>query len=389
MKSYSNKTKLIASAVILIVFFIAGYFLYPREAATPEYIFDKSYNISLKDVDAAGKPLPFKHNKKTDKLFNLDREPGNGDTAKKNGKDITGIDLKKLFSEGLINSHTTLKYFKHLESLFGKSSTLADHFAKVRAYLFSHFPASDARILFDTYQKYLQCEMDLITNGEYKNLSMSVKSPEDAIAVLRRIQEFRRERLGTELADKLFGADVKAKEYALRRAAIVNNSALYGDEKEKMIKKLDQDMWGKEANAVEQHQNPYNRYQEKLKLYKKDLADAATAEERKEKIESFRKEFLPPDVVKKFDEIDRQLVQEKNNEKNYRAEEKTLASDDKLTEKEKKAKTTKLQNKFFGPQAVEFRRREAIRTGRKDFIKSVEAKVEAKKEAAQNAANSE
>jgi len=359
MKSYSNKAKIIVLSLIAVLFFVAGYLLYPKQKQVPDYIFDKSYDISIEDVNAARKPLPFRHTKKPDPFFNLENGPNNGKNKKQ--QELSGIDLKQLFSEGVINSHTTLKYFKHLESLFGKSTNLADHLEKVRAYLFSHFSSSDAQKLFDTYKKYIECEIDLINSGEYKNLTMNVKSPEDAIAVLRRIQEFRRERLGRELADTLFGAEVKAQEYAFRRASIVLNNDLYGAEKEELIKKLNQDMWGDEANQVEQHPNPYNRYQEKLKIYKKDLAEAASEEERKEKIEAFRKEFFPPEVVKKFDEIDQQMAREEENEKNYRAEERALMSDKTLSPEEKEKKKAELQKKIFGQHGDEFRREAPIR----------------------------
>ena len=54
---------------------------------------------------------------------------------------------------------------------------------------------------------------------EFRSFGL-VRTPEDAIEILKQMQAFRRERLGVELADQLFGPDVKAREYAFRSTAL-------------------------------------------------------------------------------------------------------------------------------------------------------------------------
>lgn len=361
--SKKNKVIIIALGAVVVVLGVIGYILYPKDSKQPEYIFDKTHHITLADVEVALTPLP---------IANY-----GGDNAKSEGTqmdtstDDQNINPQELFSDGkLINSRNTLKYFKYLEYLFKTSPDIADHFEKVRAYLFAHFSPADAKLLFDTYQNYLNCEINLTT--EFKNLS-AMTSPEEAIALLERIQASRRAQLGTDLADTIFGADVKTKEYALRRAEIVNNKELDGREKEMMIQQLNQDMWGDDAQAVEKRPEPYNRYSEKLDIYQKDL-DSLDPADRQAKVQEFREEFFPPEVVKKMNDIDDQAAAEKETEQQYHEEERAITANPELADKEKAQQITDLQNKTFGDQADEFRRREAIEKGREEFIKEVEAK---------------
>jgi len=234
-------------------------------------------------------------------------------------------------------------------------------------FLFSNFSEKEARTLFDTYKQHLQCKMDLM--AEFKNFT-SAQTPEEAIATLKRIQSFRRQRLGKELADKLYGAQVKAKEYAIRRSAIINDETLYGAEKEKRLDRLNEDMWGDEAAEMEQQRtSAYNRYQEKLKMYKKDLAEMESEAKKQEKINSFRKQFFKPETVERLNAIDRRMAEKETREQNYREKAKQIRDNTELDKTQKKEKIRELQQKTFGENAEAFRRREDIRQSRKEFIR--------------------
>ena len=370
----TKNKKIIAIIGIFVLLFILGYWLFPKENGQTEYIFDKSYNISLEDVKKSRKSLPKNslpdHKTSENTSFEFGSASDNIDQKE------SGLDLKKIFAQGLINSYTTLKYFKHLEHLFRKSSSLGkdfdhvtdenfdqlleEYFDQVKKYLFSQFSEPEAQKLFDTYKDYLKCEIALSKSKEIRNLT-NVRSTEEAIEALKQIQEFRRDRLGVELADKLFGADVKAKEYAFRRADIVGDDALYGPEKEDQLKKLNQDMWGEDADAVEDHPNNYNRYKEKLKIYQKDFDEMPSEQARKEKDKEFRNEFFTPEVVKRLDDVDQQIAAEKQNELDYREKEKQILEDKKLSEEKRSAQIQTLQNKMFGDEADAFKRRETMR----------------------------
>lgn len=365
-----DKKKFIALSGLLLLLILIGLWLYPREKENEyrvetAYIFDKSHNISLGDVKNARKALPRIGDHQSGENIS-----GAADKTK-SSEASTGIDIRKIFAEGLINSYTTMKFFKHLETTFKDSANLGEHLDQVRQYLFSQFSESEAQQLFETYQKYIECEIALA--DEFRSFGL-VKTPEDAVAILKRIQDFRRQRMGEELADQLFGADVKAQEYAFRRAAIVGDKNLYGPEKQALLNKLNSDMWGAEADAVENHPNEYTRYQEKLKIFDRDLADLPSEEERQKKIVDFRKEFFTPEVVQRLDDIDRQIAREANQESQYREQERALAENTSLTEEQKTERILKLQDEMFGDEAEAFRRSETMRIEREKMMKEYEGK---------------
>ncbi len=354
----NTKKQLGRIIVFILLAFLIGYWLYPRQEPN-EYIFDKSYPIRLEDVQKSKTPLSFEQ-----ESTGVDATPSDSKTEQTSPhqKKLSSDDLKKLFSEGVINSHTTLKYFKHLEYMFKESQNLNEHLNLVKTHLFSEFSDKEAQLLFDAYRKYVACEIALAQ--EYRNLS-AVKSMDEAIAILRKIQEFRRARMGADLADKLFGPDVKAKEYAFRRSDIVGNRTLYGKEKESLLKKLNQDMWGDEADAVEQFEPDtpiaWQRFQEKQKIYQKDLDELGSEDAKEAKIREYRSEFFTPQAVQRMEAVDKQLASEKQSEAEYREKEKTILEDNTLSEKDKKQKIETLQNQIFGAEADAFRRRETMR----------------------------
>jgi lipase chaperone LimK len=357
-----KKQKIIAGIGLLVLSFLIGFWLYPRDEKGNEYIFDKSYQISLEDVQKARTPLSFE--KGAQQADSIPSNATNGQNAEKDEshQNLSPADLKKLFSEGLINSHTTLKYFKHLEHVFRKSASIGEHLEQVKKYLFAEFSESEAQELFDTYKKYLDCEIALLE--QYRNLS-NVKSMDEAIETLKKIQEFRRGRLGNELADKLFGADVKAKEYAFRRADIVGNNALYGKEKEEMLKKLNEDMWGDEASSVEKFEPDtpiaWQRFNEKQSIYKKDLEELGSKDAKEAKIKEYRTEYFSPEVIKRLEDVDRQTAVDEQTETDYRNKEKAILDDKTIPAEDKNQKIKTLQDQMFKEDADAFRRRETMR----------------------------
>jgi lipase chaperone LimK len=246
--------------------------------------------------------------------------------------------------------------------MFRKSATIEEHLEWVKKHLFSEFSETEAQQLFDTYKKYLECEIALLE--QYRHLS-NVKSMDEAIEMLKKIQEFRRSRLGNDLADKLFGADVKAKEYAFRRADIVGNDDLYGKEKEDLLKKLNDDMWGNDADAVEKFEPDtpiaWQRFNEKQEIYKKDLDELSSKDAREAKVREYRTDFFSPEVVKRLEAVDHQIATEEQTETAYRDKEKAIFEDRSIPEDEKNQRLKTLQDQTFGDDADAFRRRETMR----------------------------
>lgn len=362
--------KKIALAGIVLLILLSGYWLYPKEttneyAADPEYIFDQSHNITLEDVVQSRKPIS------RDPGFSAGHDrPAAADGPETETEPREEFDIRELFSEALINSHTTLRYFKHLETMFKDSANLGDHLERVRQHLFSEFAASEARQLFEAYEKYIECEIAL--SNEFMDFGL-VRTPQDAIAMLQRIQGIRREMLGEELADQLYGAEVKSREYAFRRAAIVGDD-LYGAEKEALLNTLNTDMWGDEAEAVASHPNEYTRYRETLLIYEKDISEMPSEDARQEKMQEFRRQFFEPEAVERLEAVDRQIAREKQRETLFREKEAQLRQNPELTEEEKQAQIQELQDDMFGQDAEAFRRSETMRIEREKMMEKYQGK---------------
>lgn len=367
-----SRKRVTALAGLVFLIAVVLYWLYPQETgrereAGSGYIYDKSDNITYDDVKKARRPLPRVAGGKTTSDGGAGPRAGAGEGP----EPADAIDIREIFSEALINSHTTARYFKHLESRFKDSVNLGDHLEQVREYLFSEFSAPEAQQLYETYQKYIECEIAL---GEAFQSFGLIRTPEDALDALKQIQAFRRERLGEALADQLFGADVKAREYAFRRAVIVGDDDLYGSEKEAMLRELNTDMWGDEADAVEAHPGEYTRYREKMKIYEKDLAELPSAEARQEKIDEFRAQFFPPEAIERLEAVDRQLAREKQQEESYRESEAAVRENPDLTEAQKETTLRQLQDEIFGDQAEAFRRSETMRIEREKLMEEHQGK---------------
>ncbi|MBF0120299.1 MAG: hypothetical protein HQK79_15795 [Desulfobacterales bacterium] len=296
------------------------------------YIFDKDRNVKANDVMQSQKNISF------DKDDNV----------------------KIYFSNKLINPHT-IKYFKYLQNLFKINTGLTNHLDEVQKYLFTQWQQNEASELYKIYKSYIQSELNLM---EAMKTWGTPSNPESLLEFLAKAQAFRRSSLGEELADALFGAEIKAQEYSIRRGMIINDKDAYGEEKEQKLKALDQDMWGDEAEVVDNYPDQYTQYREKLEIYKKNLDEASSEDDRNTKIKKFREDFFSPEVIKKLEDIDRKLTGEKQVEDKYYLEERKILEDTKLSPAEKQHKKNELQNKFFGDEAEAFRRRENIKNQR-------------------------
>jgi lipase chaperone LimK len=272
---------------------------------------------------------------------------------------MTGTDFSKdkYNFQGLITADT-LRYFRFLDRKFELKSidALDDHYHQIRQYLVSQYQEADARKLFDIYRNYLDCEIKLATNGQYHAQTPDLRKLLD---LLFRIQIFRREKMGKETADALFGGEVKEKEYFLRKEIILADPALYGKEKERGLRKLEMDMWEGSIVPVDAHDNPYNQYMSRKQMYQKDLHEA-DEKNRGRMIEEFRREFFSAEQMKRLREVDAQMAAEAENLKRYREAEQKILNTKNMPDTQRNEKIKALQDKFFGADADAFRRLEAI-----------------------------
>ena len=340
------RKKIIAGLGIVILSAVSYLFYSGDRQANTDYIFDQSKPIPLAASLKSRKPLRSKQ------ILPVNISEGNT-------KGISGevIPIEDFLSG--VPDEDTLRYFHHLHRLYRKSPDIEVHFTEIEAYLLSNLPKAEADKIFALYKQYLQCEIDLIKESESQ---VPAIDPESIIAQMKKNHEFRREQLGIEIADALFGAEVKNREYAIRRAVVVNEKELYGEEKERMLDGLNQDMWGDEADLVNKVPKPYNRYREKIAIYQKDFAEISSEEELA-LIKKFRKELLPEDAVERFEEIDKKVAEEKETKLSYRVAEENILQNKDLTHQEQESQIKILQNESFGGQADAFRRSEAMRIG--------------------------
>jgi lipase chaperone LimK len=296
------------------------------------YVFDKTSGIKEKDV----------------KIY---LSPG----------DFNAEAAKDYFKDDYVNPYT-LRYFFFLDDKFKNSKNIEEVLQKVHDYLYSEMPSPDvADKLYAIYKTYANYQLNL--HNEI-GLNGTPQTPEEAIEYLHKIQEYRRQVFGAETADALFGPNVKATEYPIRRAMIVEDTEKYGAEKERMLDGLKNDMWGDEADSIDADTEPLNRYNEMLKIYQKDMAEMNSDEERQAKIREFREELFTPEQISRLEDADKMAADDKKNEEDYFAKESMINNDPNLDSDEKAKQITDLQNTMFGTEADAFRRRLVIEKGR-------------------------
>lgn len=332
-----HRTKIIIAAAALfavLIIIILGYS--GQKDKGQEYILDKNNKIKLSDVQTYYEYRDF------------DEE-----------------DVRYYFKDDIVNKYT-LKFFMHMDELFNNSTGLEDNLEKARQYLDSIMPPRLADRMLDLYKTYLNYQIGFQKKMKEWELP---RTPEEALARLHRLQNYRRSIFGGEDADIIFGAGVKSEEYSIRRSAIVNDKEMYGEEKERKLYTLDNNMWGDEADSMKDRIMPYMRYQEKLRLYQKDLSEMKSDEERQAKMMQLRRDVFNPDQIKQLDDVDRKLAEEKNIRDQYFAREREIQGDSSLGQEEKEKMIYDLQNATFGDGADAFRRGQAIEKGMKQYIK--------------------
>lgn len=323
-----NKKHIIAAVGVTLTILI-GYSLLNRGGGTAlpdEQIMGRSQNISSEDIKKAFKRIRF-----------------------------SDENVPQYFSERVVNPFT-IRFFKFLQRKFGNMS-LEDHFRAVQDYLNATMDPRKAEEMFKLYKKFTMYEKSLI---EMAKSWPRPKNAREALKYLQTVQNYRREYFGNAIADELFGLMVKNQEYRLRKGAVLNDNSLYGKDKEKKMKEVREEMWGDDADTVDNSMRPYDRYREKMTAYSKDLGEL-TGEQRTAKIKEFRQTYFPPDVVARLEQVDTQLQNERQTEEQYRSQEQKIQSDPDLNQDEKEEKIKELQDTTFGDQAEAFRRRENIR----------------------------
>ncbi len=333
------KKKLFIIAGLLVAAVLAvGYFFYLRHSAdVPVNIISTGQKIKIKDIKMFLKGFPAQ---------SVNEDP------------------RKYFSEETINIYT-VRFFKFLQTQIEFTSR-EDHLKAVKAYLHSVLDPQKADEMFALYEKFIDYEIGL--QEKIKSWGHP-KTADELLRFLQTIQDYRRDVFGADVADALWGAEVMAREYSIRKNSIAADPNLYGAEKEKKIAALKDEMWGADAGLIEDppqtDPEKYASYQEKQIIYQKDLQELPE-EQRLGKIRDFRKEYFSADQMARLEQVDAELAAERTKEADYYAREKAIMTNPEFDDEQKAQAIRTLQDHTFGEEADAFRRRQAINKGLKN-----------------------
>ncbi len=341
-----NTKKIVAAVGVSLLFIILVYGVtINKKEEKQKYIFDKNDNVSFSEVKKAHRKIKFTR-KMTSK----------SDSENKNESEIN---ISDYFTSKNLNPYTG-RYFKHIQNTFKKSKNLDEHLVSVMNYLKLQMEEDEAEKIFEIYKNYLNCEIELVKEMQTWG---TPENGDEIIENLSKVFELRKQFMGPEIAESIFAAEVKAKEYAVRRSVIVADNDLYGAEKEEIIESLNNDMWGSEKDEAEGLSNPYNKYREKIEIYKKDLEEFEGEEDKDQLIKEIRNKIFEPEIVAQLEKNDEKFKLMSENENNYRAKENETLNNTDLSTEEKNEILRTIQDEMFGEEAEAFRRREAMRKG--------------------------
>jgi lipase chaperone LimK len=324
-----NKKIIITGLVVLFVGVIIGYFFYTKQSKdVPVNIVSSSRNISVRDAKMFLKGFP---------------------------SQSANEDPRKYFSNDIVNLYT-VRFFKFIQNQI-EFTTREQHLQTVKMYLNSVLDPQKAEEMFALYEKFLDYEIGL--REKTKSWSQP-RTTDELLRYLQNIHNYRREIFGADEADAMWGAEVKAREYSIRKNAVMFDQNLYGAEKEKRVSALKEEMWGADAASIEDppqtDPEKFASYQEKQAIYQRDLQELPE-DKRLEKIKEFRKDFFSPEQIARLEKVDEELEGDKRKESDYYEREKTIMNDSSLADDKKAEAIRELQDNTFGDQADAFRRR--------------------------------
>ncbi len=205
-------------------------------------------------------------------------------------------EFKAYFKDSIVNENT-VRAFKILQSRFSSSLDLEKHYEDVYEYLKTQVSAEKAAEAVELYKKFTEYEMTLTDQAHLWNQEKPMNSTE-AIQFLESVQRHREQFFGNDVAETLWGDELTAYEYQLRKHAVVSDEYMNGDEKAARIKDLEKELFGGDPDVSS---SPYSRYQETLQLYRRDF-ERMTPQEQYDKAKEIRHEIFPPDAAARMDE---------------------------------------------------------------------------------------
>ncbi len=278
--------------------------------------------------------------------------------------DFSSVKSSDLFRSGTVNKYT-LKFFKYLQGKF-KDMEFNEHIEAVRQYLHTLMDSREADEMLGLYKKFIDYEKQVA--AELNNAG-ELKSSGDLLQVLKKMKSLQYQIFGKENAEIIFGTMMKAQEYPIRRGGVVNDNGLYASEKQKLLQKLNTDMWGDEGSNVENSRKPYTAYTETLSIYSKDMSEMSD-KQKQEKLTEIRKSIFPPDVVLRLEAVDSRIETEKERDAQYQKDYNEIMQRNDISENEKNIEIRNLQNKIYGEDAESIRRMDNITKSSEELKKN-------------------
>ncbi len=187
--------------------------------------------------------------------------------------------------------HNLAEYFRYLQTQISEGNSPAERTESIRHHLLETLPRDKAEELIELYEKFTNFERDAVTRAEEWNMP---ESAEETLELIGKMQAYQEEYFGQEAAKSIFGAEMKTMEYDARKAIILNDRNVSGQEKEQLLEQLGRDMWGAEIyREMNANKDPYDILDEKLIIYRDDLA-ALDPDTRADEIAKLRAKYLPP-----------------------------------------------------------------------------------------------
>ena len=324
-----QKKNIIITVLVILAVGIIGYMLYPEQPkAIPANIISLNQKIPIQDVKIFLKGFPY---------------------------ESTAEDHRKYFSKELINLHT-VRFFNFIQSEI-EYTNREGHLQAVKTYLYSILDPQKAKEMFVLYEKFLDCEIGI---HEKTKSCGEPKTADELLRYLKFVQDYRRKTFGVDFADAMWGAEVKANEYAIRKNSIKTDPNLYGAEKEKRINELKNEILGPGAALMEDRPlsdpEQFASYQEKQALYQRDLEELPAAQ-RFEKIKELWRPYFSSNHIAGPEQVHKEPEAQKNREADYNAQAKAIVNDSGIAADKKAEAIRKLQDNIFGEEADAFRRR--------------------------------
>jgi len=290
--------------------------------------------------------------------------------------DLSTIPYKSSYDK-VINENT-VRIFKKLRTKFKDVRSIDELCKKVYDHFLANHSQEDADILFKVFKAYLNCEFSMIEK------SSKWKVPNTAEGLQQYIDKalnFRKDALGDDFADRLYGIEHKKLSYKIQKAIIAKDPNLYGHEKDKMIESLAFDLWGNEYEEAlhSESPRPYDAYKEKLALYKKDFEEM-DEDQKNRIINEFKQEMLSPKLIKNLEEAEKKHKEASKQGNVYLETKKAILDDKELSSTEKDEKIQNLQRNIFGKNIEAVQRAESLTQKMKEAMERAKTRTKTKTE---------